>query len=61
VVGLHHRRPAATYPYLPAVRADLLRRLGCDGEAATAFRAALDLTRNEAERAFTEQQLASLP
>jgi RNA polymerase sigma-70 factor (ECF subfamily) len=48
------------YPYLPAVRADLLRRLGCDGEAATAYRAALDLTRNEAERAFLEQQLATL-
>ena len=44
----------AGYHYLPAVRADLLRRLGRHRESATAYRAALDLADNEAERAFLE-------
>ncbi|GAA4360004.1 RNA polymerase sigma factor [Angustibacter luteus] len=35
-----------------AVRADLLRRLGRDGEARAAYLAASDLTDNDAERAF---------
>ncbi|WP_030175105.1 RNA polymerase sigma factor [Spirillospora albida] len=35
-----------------AVRADLLRRVGRNAEAADAYRAALDLTENEAERRF---------
>jgi RNA polymerase sigma-70 factor (ECF subfamily) len=42
----------AGYPYLPAVRADLLRRLGRPPEAAEAYRAALALTGNPAERRF---------
>jgi RNA polymerase sigma-70 factor, ECF subfamily len=48
----------AGYHYLPAVRADLLRRLGRHREAATAYRAALDLADNEAERAFLAARLA---
>jgi RNA polymerase sigma-70 factor, ECF subfamily len=43
-----------------AVRADLLRRLGRDAEAARAYEAALALAGNEAERAFLERRLTSL-
>jgi len=46
------------YHYLPAVRADLLRRLGRQREAADAYRAALDLADNEAEREFLTTRLA---
>ncbi|WP_307794540.1 RNA polymerase sigma factor [Winogradskya humida] len=42
----------AGYQYLPAVKADFLRRAGRDAEAAVAYREALALTRNEAEREF---------
>ncbi|WP_051400100.1 RNA polymerase sigma factor [Haloechinothrix halophila] len=48
----------AGYHYLPAVKADLLRQLGRDVEAATAYRAALALAENEAERAFLTARLA---
>jgi RNA polymerase sigma-70 factor (ECF subfamily) len=48
----------SSYRYLPATRADLLRRLGRHSEAATAYRSALDLTENEAERAFLSARLA---
>jgi RNA polymerase sigma-70 factor (ECF subfamily) len=48
----------AGYRYLPAVRADLLARLGRDAEAADAYRAALALTGNEAERDFLTGRLA---
>ena len=47
----------AGYRYLPATRADLLRRLGRHEEAADAYRAALALTENAAERAFLTEQL----
>ncbi|WP_283138193.1 RNA polymerase sigma factor [Rhizohabitans arisaemae] len=46
------------YHYLPAVRADLLRRLGRWSEAAAAYRAALDLADNAAEREFLANRLA---
>jgi RNA polymerase sigma-70 factor (ECF subfamily) len=49
----------AGYQYLPAVKADLLRRLGRDREAAEAYRQAFALTANEAERAFLAGQLAT--
>lgn len=42
----------AGYRYLPAVKADLLRRLGRWDDAAAQYRVALDLTDNAAERAF---------
>ena len=48
------------YPYLPAARADLLRRLGRAAEAAVAYRAALVLTDNEPERRFLERRLAEV-
>jgi RNA polymerase sigma-70 factor (ECF subfamily) len=50
----------ATYGYLSAARADFLRRLGRDAEAAEAYREALALTGNEAERAFLSERLESL-
>ena len=46
-----------SYPYLHAARADLLRRLERWSEAETAYRRALDLTSNGAERAFLERRL----
>jgi RNA polymerase sigma-70 factor (ECF subfamily) len=48
------------YHLLPAARADLLRRLGRTTEAATAYRAALELVGNERERAFLYGRLADL-
>jgi RNA polymerase sigma-70 factor (ECF subfamily) len=45
------------YHYLPAAKADLLRRLGRTAEAATAYRAALDLADNDAEKAFLAGRL----
>ena len=50
----------ATYGYLSAARADFLRRLGRDAEAAAAYAEALALTGNEAERAFLTERLSSL-
>jgi RNA polymerase sigma-70 factor (ECF subfamily) len=43
-----------------AARADLLRRLGRNAEARTAYEAALALTVQEAERRFLERRLAAL-
>jgi RNA polymerase sigma-70 factor (ECF subfamily) len=48
------------YHLLHATRADLLRRLGRDEEAATAYRRAAQLTANPTERAFLERRLAEL-
>jgi RNA polymerase sigma-70 factor (ECF subfamily) len=50
----------AGYQYLPAVKADLLRRSGHMAEAREAYGQALALTANEAERAFLREQLAGL-
>jgi RNA polymerase sigma-70 factor, ECF subfamily len=50
----------AGYRYLPAARADLLRRLGRVDEAAAAYRAALELTANHAERQFLASRLAEV-
>jgi RNA polymerase sigma-70 factor (ECF subfamily) len=47
----------AGYRYLPATKADLLHRLGRDGEAAEAYRAALALTGNTAEQEFLAERL----
>src|SRR5262249_20859560 len=46
------------YHLLPATRADLLRRLGRDQEAASAYREALELAPTEAERRFLRRRLA---
>jgi RNA polymerase sigma-70 factor (ECF subfamily) len=48
------------YRYLPAVKADLLRRLGRDTEAVAAYAAAMELTDNDAEREFIAKRLAEL-
>ncbi|TYB37626.1 RNA polymerase sigma factor [Micromonospora sp. AP08] len=48
------------YHYLPAIRADLLRRLDRAEEAADAYRAALSLVDNEAERAFLTARLTEV-
>ena len=48
------------YPYVHAVRADLLRRLGRGGEASAAYHAALDLTANGAERDFLQRRINDL-
>jgi RNA polymerase sigma-70 factor, ECF subfamily len=49
----------AGYRYLPAVKADLLRRLGRAAEAATAYENAIALTANDAERRFLTDRLAA--
>ncbi|NUR47414.1 MAG: sigma-70 family RNA polymerase sigma factor [Hamadaea sp.] len=46
------------YHYLPAVKADLLRRLGREAEAREAYTQALALATNEAERTFLAEQLS---
>ena len=48
------------YPYLHAARADLLRRLSRWTEAVTAYRLALTLTDNRAERAFLQRRIAEI-
>jgi len=50
----------AGYRYLPATRADLLRQLGRDREAAAEYRTALALADNAAERGFLTGRLAEL-
>jgi RNA polymerase sigma-70 factor (ECF subfamily) len=48
------------YQYLHSTRAELLRRLGRTGDAAAAYRRALELARTEPERRFLAQRLAEL-
>ncbi|WP_371569749.1 RNA polymerase sigma factor [Streptomyces canus] len=48
------------YHVLHAVRADLLRRLGRDAEAADAYAKAAELTENPAERTYLEHRRRSL-
>ncbi len=50
----------AGYHLLPAVRADLLRRLDRRDEAATAYRTAIDQAGTDAERHYLERRLAEL-
>ncbi len=50
----------ASYHYLPAARADLLRQLGRDVEAAVQYRAALALCGNAAERRFLQRRLTEV-
>jgi RNA polymerase sigma-70 factor (ECF subfamily) len=45
------------YRYLPATKADLLRRIGRNAEAAVAYRAALALADNSAERNFLARRI----
>jgi RNA polymerase sigma-70 factor (ECF subfamily) len=48
------------YQYLHSTRADLLRRLGHDDEACSAYQRALELARTEPERRFLMRRLAEL-
>jgi RNA polymerase sigma-70 factor (ECF subfamily) len=48
------------YHWLPAARADLLRRLGRHADAAQAYGQALALVGNEAERRFLQRRLNAL-
>jgi RNA polymerase sigma-70 factor, ECF subfamily len=48
------------YHYLHATRAELLRRLGREGEARAAYERALGLVHAEPERRFLERRLAEL-
>jgi RNA polymerase sigma-70 factor (ECF subfamily) len=50
----------AGYRYLPAARADMLRRLGRGQEAADAYRTALELAENESERDFLTRRIAEV-
>jgi RNA polymerase sigma-70 factor (ECF subfamily) len=48
------------YQYLPAIKAELLARLGRSADASAAYRRALELTTNEVERAFLAERLAEV-
>jgi len=48
------------YQYLHSTRAELLRRLGHTGEAASAYRRARQLAHTESERRFLTRRLAEL-
>lgn len=50
----------AGYPLLAATRADLLRRLGRDHDAAAAYRRALEQTTSDAERRYLARRLAEV-
>jgi RNA polymerase sigma-70 factor, ECF subfamily len=50
----------ADFRYLHATRADLLRRLGRAGEAADAYRRAIALVHDDAERRLLERRLAEV-
>jgi RNA polymerase sigma-70 factor (ECF subfamily) len=60
VDALIARGELAGYHLAPAVRADLLRRLGRPAEAAEAYRAALVLARLESEKRLLAQRLLEL-
>ena len=49
-----------SYHLFQAIRADLLRRLGRDVEAVTAYETAIRLTDNAAERSFLKRRRQSL-
>jgi len=55
--GLDALAATPDHPLTPAVRADLLRRLGRATDAADAYREALTRTENQAERAYLERRL----
>jgi RNA polymerase sigma-70 factor, ECF subfamily len=57
---LEERSQLRGYYLLPAARADLLRRMGQWNSAAEAYRAALALVPQEAERKFLAGRLAEM-
>ncbi len=60
VDALAARGELAGYDVLPAVRADLLRRLGRKPEARAAYAAALALARHDPDRRYLRRRLAEL-
>jgi RNA polymerase sigma-70 factor (ECF subfamily) len=58
---LMERGELEDYRLLHSARADLLRRLGRDSDAAAAYARALELATNPVERRFLEQRLAAHP
>ena len=58
--ALESRRELSAYHLLPAARGRLLARLHRDSEAAEAYRRALALVGNDAERRFLERELGRL-
>jgi RNA polymerase sigma-70 factor (ECF subfamily) len=58
--GLEEGGRLASYHYLPATKADFLRRLGRTEEARAAYTEALALVGNEPERQFLAKRLAAL-
>jgi RNA polymerase sigma-70 factor, ECF subfamily len=58
--SLSARGELPSYHQLPAARADLLRRLGRNGEAAAAYRDALALATNATERRFLVRRLTEV-
>jgi RNA polymerase sigma-70 factor, ECF subfamily len=60
VDALEARGELAGYHLMATARAELLRRLGRRGEAAKAYRRALELVKNEAERRHLEKRLAEV-
>jgi RNA polymerase sigma-70 factor (ECF subfamily) len=60
IAELEHDGRLADYRYLPAAKADLLRRLGRREEAAQAYRAALALSENAAEQEFLARRIAEV-
>jgi RNA polymerase sigma-70 factor, ECF subfamily len=55
-----HHPQLRRWPQLHLARADLLRRLGRDAEAASAYRAALELDPTAAEREFIARRISAL-
>ncbi|WP_433378435.1 RNA polymerase sigma factor [Actinoplanes sp. CA-142083] len=60
VADLERDGRLAAYHYLPATKADLLRRLDRRDEASAAYAAALSLTANDAERRFLAARIDEL-
>ncbi len=59
-LGLIEQLDLKDYRYLDSTRAELLRRLGRSDEALVAYRSALELTRDEAERRLLARRLTDL-
>jgi RNA polymerase sigma-70 factor, ECF subfamily len=58
IARIEARGDLPRYHLLPAAKADVLRRLGRPAEAAQAYRAALALVTNPAERRYLEKRVA---
>jgi RNA polymerase sigma-70 factor (ECF subfamily) len=59
-IGVLDDLPLERYHLFHAIRADLLRRLGRDEDAALAYEAAIELAGNAAERAFLQRRRDAL-